>query len=105
MSFNVCRGTLGRLAMFTAIRKASSRVSLFIDSRRCEFILKIDIGKLLTVRRAATYVNRILRGAKLANLPVQAPKKFELVINAKTAKALGVIISPNLLAVSDEVIE
>ena len=58
-----------------------------------------------TYRRAASYVDQILRGTKIADLPVQQPNKLEFVINLKTAKALGLTVPPSLLQRADQVFE
>ena len=68
-------------------------------------LLSYGIDFTDTLRGAATYVDRILRGAKPNELPVQLPTKFELIINLKTAKTLGLSVSPHLLAIADKVIE
>jgi putative ABC transport system substrate-binding protein len=68
-------------------------------------LLSYGVDPIDTFRRAASYVDRVLRGAKPADLPVQFPTKFEMVVNLKTAKALGLAVPPSILLRADEVIE
>ena len=68
-------------------------------------MISYGIDQLDQWRGAASYADRILRGAKPGDLPVQAPTRFQLVVNLKTAKALGLTVPPSILARADEVIE
>jgi ABC-type uncharacterized transport system substrate-binding protein len=67
--------------------------------------MSYGIEQVDVFRRAASYVDRILRGAKPAELPVEAPTNYKTVVNLKTAKALGLDVPPSLLVRADEVIE
>ena len=68
-------------------------------------MLSYGIDPVENFRRAASYVDRILRGEKPADLPVQLPVKYEMVVNRKTATALGLAIPPSILLRADEMIE
>jgi putative ABC transport system substrate-binding protein len=72
---------------------------------RDDGLLSYGFDLIDTFRRAASYVDRILRGAKPGDLPVQFPTKFEMVVNLKTAKALGLAVPPSILLRADEQIE
>jgi putative ABC transport system substrate-binding protein len=93
------------LIISAAARNNVPAVYGFSYSARYRGLLSYGVDLVDIYRRAASYVDRILRGAKPAELPVQLPTKFEMVVNLKTAKALGLTIPPNLLALADEVID
>jgi putative ABC transport system substrate-binding protein len=75
------------------------------DYARDGGLLSYGADPVDTYRRAASYVDRILRGEKPGDLPVQFPTKFEMVVNRKTANALGLAVPPSILLRADEVIE
>jgi putative ABC transport system substrate-binding protein len=100
----------GRIA--SSHRTEIADLAIKNGSRRYTRTDHMEAGGLMTygasqndlVRRAATYVDKILKGAKPADLPVEQPTRFELVINLKTAKQIGLAIPPNVLARADKVI-
>jgi ABC-type uncharacterized transport system substrate-binding protein len=71
--------------------------------RRRQFLRGADVRDML--KQAGGYVDRVLRGAKVSDLPAQLPTKYELIVNVKTAKVLGLTVPPTLLDRADEVIE
>jgi putative ABC transport system substrate-binding protein len=109
-------GALTMLPSFLLINERRRLVDLAAKNRlpAVYFVREfVDAGGLMAygvngadlTRRAATYVDKILKGAKPADLPVEQPTKFELVINLNTAKALGLEVPPLLIAQADELIE
>jgi putative ABC transport system substrate-binding protein len=91
--------------ILAAARNNVPAVSSFSDFARDGGLLSYGPDQADNYRRAASYVDRILRGEKPAELPVQLPTKFEMVVNLKTAKALGLAVSPSILLRATEVIE
>ncbi len=95
------RGALGNLALKSGLPTMfGSREDLAVGG-----LMSYGPGRLDLIRRAASYVDKILNGVKPADLPVQQPTKFELIVNLATARALGITISSSIIAQADEVID
>jgi putative ABC transport system substrate-binding protein len=91
--------------ILAAARNNVPAVYTLSDFARGGGLISYDVDRVDVFRRAATYVDRILRGAKPGDLPVQFPTKFEMVVNLKTAKALGLTVPQSIVLRADEVIE
>jgi putative ABC transport system substrate-binding protein len=96
-----CRDHVGVMA----VRNRLPAVSAVSEYAEAGMLLTYGIDMRDQFRRSAVFVDKIFKGAKPADLPVELPTKLELVINLKTAKALGIIVPPTLLTRADEVIE
>jgi putative ABC transport system substrate-binding protein len=90
---------------FAALAVKSRLPAMYPDRRHVEAggLMTYGVSEPDLDRRTATYVNKILKGRKPADLPVEQPKKFEFIVNLKTAKQIGLIIPPNVLARADKV--
>jgi putative tryptophan/tyrosine transport system substrate-binding protein len=88
-----------------AVERRVPAVSVFVEFAEAGGLMAYGPSLREAFQLSGGYVSRILRGAKPAQMPVQRPTKFDLVINLKTAKALGLTIPPSLLARADQVIE
>jgi putative tryptophan/tyrosine transport system substrate-binding protein len=97
----------GHISEIAAMMSRHNLPSVYFNRALAEAGGLLSYGNDITdnYRKAATFVDRILKGEKPSDLPIQFPTKFELVINLKTAKALGLTIPPGMLAIVDEVIE
>jgi putative ABC transport system substrate-binding protein len=98
---NMYRKQIARFALTRRLPSIYSR-SEFVDAGG---LISYGTDLAHSYRRVAYYIDRILRGAKPADLPIEQPTKFELIINLKTAKQIGVTIPPNVLARADRVIK
>jgi len=96
-----CRDQIGVMA----VRNRLPAVSAVSEYAAAGLLLSYGIDLRDQIRRSAIFVDKIFKGAKPADLPVELPTKLELVINLKTAKTLGIIVPPTILARADEVFE
>jgi putative tryptophan/tyrosine transport system substrate-binding protein len=88
-----------------AVRNRLPAIAGFKEWAEAGLLLAYGVDARDLFRRSAVFVDKIFKGAKPADLPVEQPIKFELVVNLKTAKAIGLVVPPSLLARADEVIE